>query len=262
MQACGITKSVYYYKPVKGKDKRRQPLDEFLVKKLKELKGYENTYGYRKVTKKLGKYNHKKVYRHMKKLNILQPIKLKKKKHKRLPIECAIEANVRWETDLTYIYDGSRINYLFTVIDTYDKEIIGDYYGLRCRAKEALEALEKAVKNRFGSLESCEDYLVSLRLDQGSQFTSQQYKDRAKELGIKLEYCGIDCPDDKPYIESFFSRYKCEEVYRNEYISYSHALINWIGYKSWYNNERIHQGLNYKTIPEFKKKRFKSLSSV
>lgn len=79
---------------------------------------------------------------------------------------------------------------------------------------------------------------------------------------VKIEYCGIDCPVDKPYIESFFSRYKGEEVYRNEYRSFTDAILGWIQCKNWYKTERIHQGLGWKSIPDFKKKKGPHLAVV
>lgn len=145
------------------------------------------------------------------------------------------------------------MNYLIAIVDTCDKEPIGDYYGLRCRTEEAISALEEAVMQRFGNLEPVAYTRVSMRVDQGSQFIAEKFKKRAKELGVHLEYCGINCPDDKPYIECFFARYKCEEVYRNEYGSYTRALLGWVQYKQWYKTDRIHQGLGWKTIPEFRK---------
>jgi putative transposase len=255
LETVDLKKSSYYYRPKPGSDRRRKPLDGELVEKIEKLSGYELVYGYRKVAKELKKYNHKKVYRHMKALNKLQPRKLKKKNHPRLPMEMPESVNERWEADLTYVWDGSNTNYLFAVIDAYDKEIIGDRYGLRCRAEEAIESLERAVEKRFGSLEPWKGIraYLSLRVDQGSQYLSKKFRRRARELGIKVVYCGISCPDDKPYIESFFSRYKCEEVYRREYCSYRDAYTGWLQYKQWYNTERIHQGLNWMTIPEFKK---------
>src|SRR3989338_7870041 len=86
LQAVGLSKSSYFYD---GKEKRtgqRQeyPLDPALTKILQAFKGYELTLGYRKVmdyidfTLNQGHYNHKKVYRHMFELKILQPKRLKK----------------------------------------------------------------------------------------------------------------------------------------------------------------------------------------
>lgn len=256
-----MTRSSYYYQPNEKKDGRQRPLDGELVKRLNDLAGYDLVYGYRKITKSFKEYNHKKVYRHMKALKMLQPKKLKKRALTRLAIECPIKSNIRWEGDLSYVWDGSKMNYLFAIVDTYDKEPIGDYYGLRCRAEEAIHSLEEAVKTRFGSTTPAENYRVTLRVDQGSQYLSKKFKKRAKQLGIKLEYCGINCPNDKPYIESFFSRYKCEEVYRNEYHSYTDGLLGWLQYKHWYRSKRIHQGLGWLTINEFKKQKGSHLAA-
>lgn len=262
LRALFLNKTTYFYRAEPAGDRRRKPLDEKLVSKLKALPKYEQTYGYRKVTKYLTGYNHKKVYRHMKQLKLTQPRKLKKHNKKRLEVASPIKSNVRWEGDLTYVFDGRKTNYLFAIVDAYDKEPIGDYYGLRCRADEAIHSLEDAVRTRFDSLEPYDGYRVTLRVDQGSQYISKKFKKRAKELGVHLEYCGINCPDDKPYIECFFARYKCEEVYRNEYRSYTDAFFGWLEYKQWYLTKRIHQGLGWSTIPEFKATRDSHLAGV
>ncbi len=252
LRVMNLNKSSYYHEAKEAVDRRRRPLDKTLADRLSRLSGYELTYGYRKVGKLLEVYNHKKVDRHMKALNMLQPRKLKKKSTLRLPISCSVKSDIRWEGDLTYVWDGQKTNYLFVIVDAYDKEPVGDYYGLRCRADEAVVSLEEAVKTRFGGLEPCRNTRVTLRLDQGSQYIAKKFQKRAKDLGVEIEYCGIDCPNDKPHIESFFSRYKCEEVYRNEYRCYTDALLGWIQYKEWYRTRRIHQGLGYLTIPAFK----------
>ncbi len=262
LRATFLNRATYYYVSKEDADKRKRPLDEDLINRLNSLTGYELVYGYRKVTNIFKKYNHKKVYRHMKELKMLQPKKIKKKKYTRLPICCPIASNIRWEGDLSYVWDSNKLNYLFVIVDSYDKEPIGDYYGLRCRAEEAVHSLEEAVISRFGNLEHVNYERVTLRLDQGSQYISKKFKKRAKELGVKIEYCGINCPNDKPYIESFFSRYKCEEVYRNEYSSFTKSMSGWIQYKQWYKTKRIHQGLNWMTIPDFRNKKGSHLSEL
>jgi len=249
-----MKRTTYYRKTARKEDQKTRKLDAELVDRLESLDGYEQVYGYRKVTKLFEKYNHKKVYRHMRELKILQARKQKKKKHIQLPYSVPSETNERWEADITYIWDGYRMNYLCAVQDSFDKEIIGDHYGLRCTAEEVIKSFEDAIMKRFGTLEyQGESSRITVRVDQGSQYISKQLQRRCYELGIRLEYCGIKCPNDKPYIENFFSRYKCEEVYRNEYSGFSNAYKGWRNYKYWYNTERIHQGIGYKTIPEFKK---------
>ncbi len=89
LKATMLSKSVYYYRPNKA-DRWKRPLDEQLVELLINLPKYERTYGYRRVTKYLWIYNHKKVYRHMKELKLTQPRRLKKQHKKRLDISCPV----------------------------------------------------------------------------------------------------------------------------------------------------------------------------
>lgn len=146
LKATFLSKSTYYHKPDPAKDRRKRPLDKKLVAELRKLPKYEQTYGYRKVTKYLSGYNHKKVYRHMKELNLTQPRKLKKHNTQRLAVSSPVGTNIRWEGYLTYVFDGNKTNYLFVIVDAFDKEPIGDHYGLRCRSDEAVRSLEDAVK--------------------------------------------------------------------------------------------------------------------
>lgn len=249
--ALGISKSSYYYR-ARGYDRRRRPLDPELMADIENLSGYELAYGYRKVTAKLMRYNHKKVLRHTQAMDRTQPRRYKRKERTHLPAVCPIQSNVRWETDLTYVFDGTRNTYLFAVLDVYDKEVVGDEHGLRCRADEALVSMKKAVWNRFGMERVPDGVHVTLRIDQGTQYLAKKFREGAAALGVHLEYCGINCPNEKPFIESFYAQYKREEVYRHEYRCFGDAVDGWRRYRHFYNTERLHEGLDMRTIPEFK----------
>ncbi len=90
-----------------------------------------------------------------------------------------------------------------------------------------------------------EGHHLILRVDRGSQFRAHRFREAARLLNVKLEYAGIKCPEDKPYIESFNSIYKTEEIYRNEYRSFQEAKVGWETYRKWYRNDRLHQSLDY-----------------
>lgn len=62
-----------------------------------------------------------------------------------------------------------------------------------------------------------------------------------------MEYAGIQCPDDKPYIESFFGHYKTEEVYRSSYTTLAEGQVGWSLYRIWYETDRVHESLNSQT---------------
>lgn len=136
--------------------------------------------------------------------------------------------------------------YLFAVLDAYDKGIPGTHFGDRCRAQEAIQALEEAVASRFGNRVP-DDRTLTLRVDRGSQFIAHRFQEAVKTLGVTLEYAGIQCPDDKPYIESFFGHYKTEEVYRSGYTTLAEGQVGWQLYRIWYEAERVHASLNYQT---------------
>jgi transposase InsO family protein len=66
-------------------------------------------------------------------------------------------------------------------------------------------------------------------------------------LNVTLEYAGIQCPDDKPYIESLFGHYKTEEVCRTSYTTLAEGQVGWQLYRVWYEADRVHESLGYQT---------------
>lgn len=259
----GLAKSSCLYKSRLGTEcKRTFPLDPELETVLKELSGYELTLGYDKLTPYLrGKYgrvwNRKKIYRHMSEMKLLQPRSVKRIwiKNKRLAAFCAIQSNVRWEADLTFVPTRMGNMYLFVIEDIYDKEVIGGHMDIRCGAQQAIEALKQALVKRFGK-ESAEGLELIVRVDRGCQFTAEDFAQYAITCGIKLEFCGVQTPNDKPYIESFIGCYKREEVYRNQYEDFFEAVEGWKNYLEWYNNHRPHGSLNNLPPAVFKQQKF------
>ena len=255
LEAVGMAKSSYYYRSV-GQRKPRA-LDEALVRAIKEVRqGYAEVYGYRKVTMALRAaewtVNAKKVLRYLRALGLTQPRKLKGRKWTRPAIIKPVACNTYWEADFTYIWTGSANAYLCVVIDAWDRDIVGDVFSDRCLAREAAEALESAVLIRFGGRVPY-SHELTLRVDRGPQFTAYSFREAARILNVRLEYAGIQCPEDKPYIESFLGSYKTEELYRNEYSSLAEARTGWESYRAWYRYDRLHQGLRYRSPWEYAK---------
>ena len=260
LEAVGMARSSYYYRPVRKRKPRA--LDDALVRAINEVRqGHAEVYGYRKVTMALraAKWtiNTKKVLRHLRALGLTQPRKIKGQRWSRPAIVRPTVCNTYWEADFTYVWTGSANAYLCVVIDACDRDIVGDVFSDRCRAREAAEALERAVLIRFGGRVpyGCE---LILRVDRGTQFTARSFREAARILNVRLEYAGIQCPEDKPYIESFFGSYKTEELYRNEYSSMAEARTGWGSYRAWYRNDRLHQALWYKSPRDYAKITFQS----
>tara|TARA_B100000959_G_C14905665_1_gene592868 strand:+ start:455 stop:1354 length:900 start_codon:yes stop_codon:yes gene_type:complete len=276
LQAIGLSRSSYHYKSVvkDKKDKRKAPLDPCLEALLLSLKGYELTLGYYKLADYIKHtyadqghwYNKKKVYRHMKALKLLQPkhIKRPKKKQKKGGVlyYSPLRSNVRWEADLTFISYGDSYLYLFTVIDTFDKEIIGHFLSFRCRCEDAIESLKEAVLCRFPNGQVPAELELVLRLDRGCQYTAKDFCDQSRSFGLKFEFCDVQAPNQKPYIESFFSNFKREEVYRNDYKNPMDVFLAWKSYVEWYNNKRPHSSLGNLSPVHFRLQNYLKVSHV
>lgn len=268
LKYVGLSKSSYYYeaRPTMRK-KRAYQMDPALKEVLLNLEGRELTLGYRKLTKYIREkhqkiWNKKKVYPHMKALDLLQPKHIKRRylKNRRLAVFCPIQSNVRWEADLTFVPTLMGMMYLFVVEDTYDKEMLAGYMDIRCRASEAVKALEEAIDKRFKD-NLPEGLSLTVRVDRGCQFTAEDFAEFAKSKGIKLEFCGIQTPNDKPYIESFLGCYKREEVYRTVYEDFFQACDGWESYRKWYDELRPHGALNDMTPKAFRESKFSTVST-
>jgi len=268
LKYIGLSKSSYFYESrTSSGNKKAYRMDPDLKKVLLNLKGRELTLGYRKLTKYIRKkhqkiWNKKKVYPHMKALDLLQPKHIKRRylKNRRLAVFCPIQSNVRWEADLTFIPTLMGMMYLFVVEDTYDKEILSGYMDVRCRASEAIKSLEEAIKKRFGD-SLPEGLFLTVRVDRGCQFTAEDFAKFAKSKGIQLEFCGIQTPNDKPYIESFLGCYKREEVYRTVYEDLFQACDGWESYCKWYDELRPHGALNDMTPKAFRESKLSTVST-
>lgn len=140
---------------------------------------------------------------------------------------------------------------MFGIIDVYTKEIVGYNIGLRCRTDEALDALEKALKDR--DVEK-----LILRTDNGVQFRSkdfQNYLNNLKEdekTEINHERITVNTPRENTYIESFHGALKKEEIYySSDYENILDCKSSIEKYIEHYNQERLHSGLNYLSPDEF-----------
>jgi putative transposase len=263
MEAIALATSSYYYRPMKRKPRL---LDDDLVAAIEKVRqGNAEVYGYRKVTRALQanglKVNGKKVLRHLRALGLTQPRKVKGQRWTHPELVKPESANTYWEADFTYVWTGEGNAYLCAIIDAWDRDIVGDVFSDRCRAVEAAQALEMAVLSRFGG-KVPDNHQLTLRLDRGSQFRAHRFRETARLLNVSLEYAGVKCPEDKPYIESFNGSYKTEEVYRNEYRSFREAKTGWEKYRVWYRTERLHQSLGYLSPTDFARKAEKSILLV
>ena len=155
----------------------------------------------------------------------------------------ATTINQKWCTDITYIHVlGEGWTYLASVMDLYNRKIIGYAYGKTMTTELALKAVENACMNVSDAKG------IILHSDLGSQYTSQLFEKYMLQKEMLHSFSRKGNPYDNACIESFHSVLKKEEVYLNTYQNFEdaqRAIFKYI--ESWYNRKRIHSAINYMT---------------
>ena len=147
--------------------------------------------------------------------------------------------------DITYIPTWQGWLYLATVIDCFNKEVIGYAMADHMRTELICDALAMAARNH--TLE--EDCIM--HSDRGTQYTSAEYATQLNELGLRQSLGRTGICWDNALAESFFASLKNERVHQMVYPTRKHAKKDIARYiELFYNRRRIHSALGYRTPHE------------
>lgn len=150
--------------------------------------------------------------------------------------------NQVWGTDITYIRLKNGFIYLVAYLDWYSRLVLAWRLSNTLETKFCLEAASEAI-DRYG----IPDIINS---DQGVQFTSQEYIELWEKSGAKISLDGRGRALDNIFTERLWRNVKYEEVYLKDYDTAPTAESNLNEYFHFYNTERPHQSLNYRTPNE------------
>lgn len=101
-----------------------------------------------------------------------------------------------------------------------------------------LEALDRALRRATPEI---------FHTDQGVQFTSSEFVGRLKRADIRISWDGRGRALDNIFVERLWRSVKYEEVYLKEYQTVPDAVSHLGAYFTFYNQERLHQALDYRT---------------
>jgi putative transposase len=146
--------------------------------------------------------------------------------------------NQVWSTDITYIPLPQGYIYLVAVIDWHSRYVLSWELSNTMDMTFCLSALEKALAQNTPKI---------FNTDQGSQFTSLVFTGRLEDKGIMVSQDGRGRALDNIFVERLWRSVKYEEVYPKVYTSVQEALNGLERYFHFYNNERLHQSLDYQT---------------
>ena len=146
--------------------------------------------------------------------------------------------NQVWTTDIKYIRLRRGFVYLVAVMDWFSRYVISWEVSNSLDIFFCMSALEKALAR---------DTPEIFNSDQGSQFTSQDFTGRLEKSGIRISWDSRGSFWDNILIERLWRSVKWEEVYLKDYDDVPEAIGGLGNYFRFYNTERPHQSLNYRT---------------
>lgn len=144
-----------------------------------------------------------------------------------------------WSSDITYIRLRNGFAYLVAVIDWFSRLVLSYRISNSLETAFCLEAFEEAVTvyGRPGIFNT----------DQGVQFTSQEFVNAVLNKGIQFSMDGRGRALDNIFVERLWRSVKYEDVYLRDYQDAREVRIGIGNYFHFYNTQRMHQALEYKT---------------
>lgn len=152
-----------------------------------------------------------------------------------VPIE---RINQVWSTDITYVRLPQGFIYLVAVLDWYSRYVLAWEVSVTLETAFCLSALEWALRQGRPEI---------FNSDQGAQFTSQEFTARLLAAEIRISWDGRGRALDNIFVERLWRSVKYEEVYLQAYADVPSAQQGLSRYFEFYNHERLHQSLGYRT---------------
>jgi len=147
--------------------------------------------------------------------------------------------NQVWSTDITYIRLARGFVYLVAVLDWYSRKVLSWQLSNTLDSRFCVDCLEQALKT-YGVPEI-------FNTDQGCQFTSEAFTGVLKAHCITISMDGRGRALDNIFVERLWRSVKHEDVYLKGYDTVPEAQLGLTKYFLFYNRERTHQSLGYKT---------------
>ena len=249
-ELLGISRASLYYQPVGPSDEELT-----LLRLLDEQYLKTPFYGSRRMVAHLAQQgyqvNRKRVQRLMRQLG-LQAVYPKPKLSKRHPehkvypyllrgVDIA-SVNQVWSTDITYLPVLKGHFYLVAVMDWFSRKVLSWQISNTMDGTFCVEALEDALL-RYQTP-------TIFNSDQGAQFTANVFTGTLKKAEVAISMDGRGRCYDNIFIERLWRSLKYELIYLKAFDDGKHLAQEVNIWFQWYNRQRPHQSLNYRTPDE------------
>jgi putative transposase len=242
----GVSRGGFYYEPVAV-----NPEDLALMRLLDEQYTRMPFYGVRKMTawlKTVGYHPDVKRVRRLLRLMGLMAIyrkpnlSLNGTDHRRYPYLLRgvpiLRRDQVWSTDITYIRLRGGFVYLVAIIDWFSRYVLAWRLSNTLDTSFCLEALDEALRRGLPDI---------FNSDQGVQFTSSDFTGRLEQAKIQISMDGRGRCFDNIFVERLWRSVKYEDIYLHDYETIGEVRTGLGRYFPLYNDERLHESLDYLT---------------
>jgi len=250
---AGIARSSYY-KWLNKEETKKDKENSIIIKELTKIYDDVNgIYGYRRMTMNINRnlnkqYNHKRIYRLMKSINLQSVIRKKKKRYIKSTPQITAEnvlnrdfsaatLNEKWLTDVTEfkLTNGTKA-YLSAIIDLYDNSIVSYVLGHSNNNKLVFDTFDLAIERNPSAS-------PLFHSDRGFQYTSKAFKLKLDKVSATQSMSRIGrCIDNGP-IEGFWGIIKSEMYYLRKFDNFDELKLAIDNYIEFYNNKRLQKKL-------------------
>jgi putative transposase len=244
-----VTRQAIYRTSTPRRSPQRRPVSDPVEQAIVQVAEENPTDGYRMVwaltRRKVGRaVNRKRVLRVMREQRLIQR-RGRPPRRRRPGVFRVTRPAQLWHMDMTSIWVAEHgWVYLNAIIDCCTREITGWELSLRCRAKEAIAVIERAVHEQ-GILPET----LTLGTDNGSAFTARATQAVLAGLRVAHRRGGYRDPESQAFIESWFSKLKERLIWRMEFETLEQLRAELAAYVDRYHH-RPHSGLDYRTPKE------------
>jgi putative transposase len=143
-----------------------------------------------------------------------------------------------WSADITYVPMAAGFMYLAAVIDWYSRYVIAWRLSNTLEGSFCVEMLEEALGRGRPEV---------FNTDQGVQFTQEAFTGKLVASGVAVSMDGKGRCLDNVFVERLWRTVKYEDLYLRCYETVAELEQGLMRYFPFYNEERLHQSLEYRT---------------
>ena len=149
-----------------------------------------------------------------------------------------VHPNQAWSADITYVPLMGGFMYLVAIIDWFSRFVLAWQLSNTLDGHFCVQTLQQALQRGQPDI---------FNTDQGAQFTAAAFTGILETAGVRISMDGRGRALDNIFVERLWRTVKYEHVYLHEAETVMQLEKGLAGYFTFYNHERPHQSLSYRT---------------